>query len=131
MPVAAKIDIAARIVRTTASGLLSRADFVTHNETTWCDEAIAGFDEIVDATSADAPQLSATDLAEIVNSGVTFDPNNEARLAVCVDCELAYGLGRMFSMMRETHTENTRAVKIFKDLETAEARIAEPRGLSS
>jgi hypothetical protein len=92
---------------------------VKHIENTWSDASIAGFDEIVGVTNADVSQLSSADLAQIVGSVVNYDRGNKARLAICVNSELAYGLGRMFSMMRETHSNNSRTVKVFKDIDTA------------
>lgn len=125
MPVSATIDRDARLVFTTATGVLTRDDFIAHIANTWSDGSIVSFHEIVDARTADASGLSADDLAAIVNSGVEFDPDSSPRLALCVSSELAYGLGRMFSTMRETHVKNARQVQVFRDIDDALAWIAE------
>ena len=116
MPVSAKIDRNNEVVRTTASGLLTKADFIAHIETIWYDRSIANFDEIVDARDADVSALTAADLAAIVNSGVVYDPASDPRLALCVDSELTFGLARMFGTLRETHVESAREVGVFRDL---------------
>ena len=95
MLVSAEIDRNNGVVRTTASGLLTKADRIAHIETIWCDRSIANFDEIVDARDADVSALTAADLAAIVNSGVVYDPASDPRLALCVDSELAFGLARL------------------------------------
>lgn len=124
MTVSAEIDRENRVVHTTASGLLTKAEFIAHIESTWRDPSIASYDEIVDARQADVSQLSAADLSAIVNSGVVYDPDCEPRLALCVDSELAFGLARMFGTMRETHVENARQVRVFRDVESAQAWLA-------
>ena len=120
MLVSAEIDRNNGVVRTTASGLLTKADRIAHIETIWCDRSIANFDEIVDARDADVSTLTVADLAAIVNSGVVYDPASDPRLALCVDSELAFGLARMFDTLRQTHVESAREAGVFRDFESAE-----------
>lgn len=127
MPLSVDIDYAARLVVTTASGPLHKADFVAHIENVWSDKALGGFDEIIDVSLADVSALSRQDLSDLANTGVSLDFGNAARLALCVSSDLGFGLGRMYSSMRETNTSNTREVMVFYDLESARAWVAEER----
>ena len=121
MPVTAETDRNKRVVRTTATGLLSKSDFIAHIEQTSGDVSIGSYDEIVDTRDADVSPLSGADLTAIANSGVAYDSSSEPRLALCVSYELAFGLARMFGTMGETHVENARQVRVFRDVEFAEA----------
>lgn len=121
MPVTETIHDDARLVHTVATGVLTRDDFIDHIERTWRGKPIADYDEIVDATTADASQLTAEDLLAIVNSGVEFDPEMTPKLALCVSSDLAYGIGRMFGSMREVHDKNAREIRVFRELAEAES----------
>lgn len=127
MPVTAEIDKAARLVVTTATGRVSKPDFVAHIEGVWRDADVAGFDELIDVTEADVSGLSADDLAALVKVGVSVDLATSSRLALCVSSELGYGLSRMYGSMRETNDENARQINIFYDIDSARAWIAEGR----
>ncbi len=127
MAVKAEIDILARLVVTTGTGRLTKADFVMHITEVWSDPAIAGFDELIDIIDADVSALSGDDIAALVKSGVSVDATAASKLALCVGTELGYGLGRMYGSMRETHTDNAREVKVFYDLDSAHQWLAEGR----
>jgi len=128
MPVSAVINRSERVVITTAVGRLVKSEFIEHIRSVWTDPGLAGFDELIDATRADASQLSAKDLSDLVNSGVSHDATRNSRLALCVSSELAYGLGRMYGALRETHAGNAREVQVFRDLEAAQAWLEGGRG---
>ena len=121
MPVTETVHDDIRLVHTVATGVLTRDDFIDHIKRTWRGNAISDYDEIVDATAADASHLTADDLLAIVNSGVEFDPDDMPKLALCVSSDLAYGIGRMFSSMREVHDKNAREIQVFRNLAEAEA----------
>ena len=128
MPVTETVDVQNRLVHTVATGLVTRDEFMAHIERTWTDGQFSDCDEIVDAMSADASQLSHEDVIAIINSGVEFDGEEMPKLALCVNSDLEYGIGRMFGTMRELHDKNSREIQVFCDLESAEAWIGKRIG---
>ena len=123
MPVTETILHDLQLVHTVAAGKVTRDDFMAHMERTWSSREIADYDEIVDATTADASLLSQEDLIEIINFGVEYDSEKMRKLALCVNSDLEFGIGRMFGAMRETHDKNSLEIQTFRDIASAEAWV--------
>lgn len=126
MPISAEIDKFARLAATTGRSI-NQTEPLAHINLVWNDPVIAGFDELIDIFNADRSGLTSEDITALVKSSVSIDPAISSKLPLCVGTELGYGLGRMYSPMRDTHSDNAREVKVFYDLDSAHLWLAEGR----
>jgi len=115
MPQFYKIDKERRLVLSTGSGVFSRADAAAHMEKLLRDPDFdPNYSQIADFTQVAKIELSAKDVHELAQRSV-FSP--QSRRALIVPNEVAYGLGRMFEMLRENQGEI--GIRIFRNLEEA------------
>jgi len=115
MPQFYKIDKERRLVLSTASGVFSRADAAGHMERLLKDPDFdPSYSQIADFTQVTKIELSAQDVHELAQRSV-FSP--QSRRALIVPNDVAYGLGRMFGMLRENQGEM--GIRIFRNLEEA------------
>ena len=115
MPQFYKIDKERRLVLSTASGVFSRSDAVRHMQKLLKDPDFdPRYSQIADFTQVAKIELSAKDVHELAQRSV-FSP--QSRRALIVPNEVAYGLGRMFEMLRENQGEM--GIRVFRNLEEA------------
>lgn len=98
-----KIDKERRLVLSTASGVFSRADAVGHMQKLLKDPDFdPSYSQIADFTQVTEIELTTQDVHELAESAVF---SAQSRRAFIVPNDVAYGLGRMFGMLRENQGE--------------------------
>src|SRR5262245_9299988 len=82
----------------------------------WSDPAVAGYDELVDMTAVEEIQLPSSARArELAALSASMDiPGPETKMAIIAPHNEAFGLGRLFEMMREMEPGSRRKVGGFR-----------------
>jgi hypothetical protein len=115
MPVFYKIDKGQRLVMTTASGVVTRAEAEAHQEQLLNDPDFdPSFSQLIDVTQVTKLEASREDIRALSQRNV-FSPNS--RRAWVASSDLLYGIGRMFGVYRETLGE--RGIRICRTIEEA------------
>lgn len=115
MPAFYKIDRERRLVLSTASGVLSLSDALSHMEKLSKDlDFDPRYSQIADFTQVTKIQLSAQDIHDLARRSIF---STQSRRAFIVPNDVAYGLARMFEMLRENQGET--GIGIFRSLEDA------------
>jgi hypothetical protein len=110
-----KIDKERRLVMTSGSGVFTLADALAHQGKLLNDPDFdPAFSQIADFTQFTHFNLSAGDVRKLAERTI-FSPRS--RRAMIVPNDLAYGLGRMFEMLRENEGET--GIRVFRTLEEA------------
>jgi hypothetical protein len=115
MPAFYKIDKDHGIVMTTASGVLTLADGLAHQEKILNDpEFDPSFSQLLDFTQVTRIELRSEDVRTLARRSI-FSP--DSRRAILVRDSLAYGMARMFESYRENFGE--KGIRIFHSLDDA------------
>lgn len=115
MPEFYKIDKERRLVLTTGSGVVTLSDAVSHmNKLSKDPDFDPSFSQIVDFTHVTRIELSADDIRRLAQRTI-FSPHS--RRAFIAPDEAAFGIGRMFEMLRGL--EGEKGIGIFRSLEEA------------
>lgn len=115
MPAFYKIDKERRLVMSSASGVFSMADARSHMEKLSRDPNFdPSFSQIADFTQVTRIELSPDDVRILAQRSL-FSP--DSRRAFIVPNEHAYGLARMFEILRELAGET--GIGVFRTLEEA------------
>ena len=110
-----KIDKKQRLVMTTVSGVMTLADGLSHQNTIRNDPEFAPtFSQLMDLTHATRIDLTQQDIHRLAQTNV-FSPNS--RRAILVKTDVAYGLARMYELLRETMGEH--GIRVFRNLDEA------------
>jgi hypothetical protein len=115
MPVFYKIDRERRLVMTTGMGVFTLADALAYQDKLSKDpEFDSGFSQLLDLTHVTEYAVEAEDIRKLAQRSI-FSP--KSRRAFLVTGDLAFGLGRMFGILRETVGE--KGVRVFRNLDEA------------
>jgi hypothetical protein len=115
MPAFYKIDKERRIVMSTGSGVLTKEDWLFQQDRLLNDpEFDPSFSQLCDFASATRVDLTPADIREIAQRNI-FAPHS--RRAFLVRDEFAYGLTRMFELLRESQGEV--GIRVFRELDNA------------
>jgi hypothetical protein len=115
MPAFYKIDKERRIVLTSGSGTLTLADAKAHQQKLANDPDFdASFSQVADFTQFTRFDLSSEDIRQMAEVSL-FSP--ESRRAFIVPNDFAFGLGRMFQILRELAGE--KGIHVCRSLEEA------------
>lgn len=115
MPAFYKIDKERRLVLTTGSGVYTLADAVSHMDKLSKDPDFdPSFSQIVDFTQVTRIELSAHEIRRLAQRTI-FSPHSR-RAFIAAD-EVAFGVGRMFEILRGL--EGEKGIRIFRSLEEA------------
>lgn len=115
MPTFYKIDKGRRFVLSSGTGVLNRNEALAHQVRLLSDPDFdPNYSQLADFTQVTKFDLSAEDIRQMAERKV-FSP--DSRRAILVPNELAYGLGRMFEILREAAGE--RGIRVFRNLEEA------------
>ncbi len=113
MPACYKIDKERRLVMSTAYGVVTRQDLLSHQETLLADPDFGNtFSQLADFTRMARLEVTAADVRVIAARNV-FAP--EARRAIVVADEAAFGLSRMFEILRAAKGEE--GIRVFRTVE--------------
>jgi hypothetical protein len=115
MPTFYKIDKERRLVLTTGSGVFSLADAISHQQKLSKDPDFDPcFSQIADFTHVNRFELSGDDVRQFAQKGIF---SAHSRRALIVPNELAFGLGRMYEILRGL--EGEKGIRVFRALEEA------------
>jgi len=121
LPIDVRIDHARKLVVARVHGVMSDEETFDYQRGVWSDPAIAGYDELVDMTAVEEIRLPSSARArELAALSASMDlPGAETRMAIIAPQNEAFGLGRMFEMMREMEPGSRRKVGVFRTAEEA------------
>jgi len=115
MPAFYKIDKDRRLVLTTVWGVFTFADAVSHQRKLAEDPDFdPSFSQIADFTQATQFDVTADDVHRFAQSSI-FSP--VSRRAILMPNEAAFGLGRMYEILRGL--EGEKGIRVFRTLEEA------------
>jgi hypothetical protein len=115
MPAFYKIDKENRLVMSTASGTLSLADGLAHQEKLQRDPDFdPSYAQLLDFSHVTKLEISSEDVRTLAQASI-FSP--ASRRALLVSGDTAYGLARMFEILRETAGDT--GVEVFRNLDEA------------
>jgi hypothetical protein len=115
MPAYFRIDKERRLVMSTFSGVFTVADGFLHQEKLLKDPAFdPSFSQLLDCTHITKADLVPDDIRRLAQRTV-FSPN--ARRAILVSGDYAFGLARMFIVFRELAGE--KGIRAFDNLDEA------------
>jgi hypothetical protein len=115
MPSFYKIDKERRLVLTTVSGVFLPADAISHQQKLGKDPDFdSSFSQIADFTHVTQFEFSGEDVRQFAQRSI-FSPNS--RRALIVPNEVAFGLGRMYEILRGL--EGEKGIRVFRTLEEA------------
>jgi len=113
MPVGYKIDKEHKLVMSTAYGVVTREDILFHQQKLEADPDFRRtFSQLADFTRMAKLEINATDIASFAAKTI-FAP--ESRRAIIVPDDEAFGLARMFEILRDSKGES--GVRVFRSVE--------------
>lgn len=123
MPIEVHIDHARRLVCAHVRGVMADDETFDYQRRIWSDPAVADYDELVDMTEVVEIALpSAARARELAALAASMDvPGLRRKMAIIAPQDEAFGLGRMFEMMREMQPGSRRKVGVFRTTEEAMA----------
>jgi hypothetical protein len=113
MPVGYKIDKEHKLVMSTAYGVVTREDILFHQQRLLADADFSrNFSQLADFTRMAKLEVNATDIASFAAKTV-FAP--ESRRAIIVPDDEAFGLARMFEILRDAKGDD--GIRVFRSVE--------------
>jgi hypothetical protein len=113
MPVGYKIDKEHKLVMSTAYGAVTREDILFHQQRLVADlDFCRNFSQLADFTRMAKLEINATDVATFAAKTI-FAP--EARRAIIVPDDEAFGLAQMFEILRDVKGEG--GIRVFRSVE--------------
>lgn len=113
MPVGYKIDKEHKLVMSTAYGAVTREDIFFHQQRLAADPDFSpNFSQLADFTRMAKLEFNAADIVSFATKTI-FAP--EARRAIIAPDDEAFGLARMFEILRDTRGES--GVRVFRTME--------------
>lgn len=106
-----------------ASGVLTDEEVFGYQREVFSNPAVAGYDELVDMTLVEEIQLPSHARArELAALSASMDPPGvETRFAIVAPQSEAFGVGRMYEMLREMQPGSGKKVGVFRTTEEAMA----------
>jgi hypothetical protein len=115
MSVFYKIDKERKLVISTGAGVFTVADALAHQEKLRKDPDFdPSFSQLLDFTHVTKLELDAKDVRRLAQAFVFAD---DARRAILVNSDAAFGFARMFEMLRDTLGE--KGIRVFRNLDDA------------
>jgi hypothetical protein len=115
MPVYFKINKEHRLVLSTASGVFTVADALAHQENLRKHPDFdPSFSQLMDFTQVTRIELKEEDVQRLAQASI-FSP--DSRRALVTTSDVAFGLARMFEMLRDTMGE--KGIRVFRNLDDA------------
>ena len=115
MPAFYKIAKDRRLVLSTASGVLTLADVLAHQDQILADPDFnPGYSQLLDLTHVTKMDLSAEDICKLAERDIFLPASSRA---ILVTTDLGQGLARLFAILREHAGE--KRIRIFRNLDEA------------
>jgi len=124
MPARHDIDIDNKLITTTWHGDATDGDFIDslkkYQEDIQTKVEYRCFDEVFDCTGITKIRLTTTGLRKIASLASRTDDNKcHTRLAFIVSSDLAYGLVRMYDVLRSFEKRSTKEIRVFRKKDEA------------
>lgn len=115
MPAYFKIDKERRLVMSTWSDVVTRAEAFAHQENLRKHPDFGpSFSQLVDLSHATRMEFTREDVERFARASI-FSPNS--RRAILAPANLVFGLARMFEILRDT--EGEKGIRVFRNLDDA------------
>jgi len=119
MPAKHVIDIKDKLLITTWEGDATDIDFIEglkeYQKNIQSKSEYCGFNEVLDLTGITGIKLTIDGLKRIGRVASTTDSKDiNTKLAFIVSSKLAYGLVRMYEVLRTFSTKSTKTIRVFK-----------------
>ena len=109
------IDTERRRVVTTWGRRVTDEALLEYQRTVWSDQALHGFDELIDFRAVEDIDVSAAGLEAVAHVAASIDDTaGHSRFAIIVNEGLEFGLSRMYESFREIEEKARRQVMTFK-----------------
>ncbi len=126
MAINCTLDHNARRVNTACTEQVTLQDFFRYQTDVWSNPAITGYDELFDARFGDFSSMSYGDFLEVAKRAAHLPTlTADARLAVVVTGDLQDYLSKFYLSAKQTVSNNSRQINIFKTLQEAETWLSE------
>jgi hypothetical protein len=123
MPMTYRIDPERRLVIARGSGTVKDAEVFEYQNEVWSRPDVAGFNELIDMSDVTHILVPSAerihDLAEL--SARMSHGAPQSKLAIVAPSDLAFGLGRMFDMCRDSVAPGLKPVGVFRTMPEAVA----------
>jgi len=121
MPIEYGIVHERRLVVAKGHGTLTDQDVFGYQRDVWSRPEVAGYDELVDVTEVEEMALPSTErVRELANLSAAMDvPSTTSRFAIVAPTEFAFGLGRLYEILRSLDHQSTKKVSVFRSLDEA------------
>ncbi len=115
MPAFYKIDKENRLVMSTASGVITSAEALAHHQNLSADpEFDPSYSQLLDCSHVTKIEVGPDDIRTLAQDNLF---SATSRRAILVSSETAFGLARMFEIIRETHGDS--GIQVFRNLDAA------------
>jgi hypothetical protein len=116
-----RIDPERRLVITRGTGVLKDHEIFGYQREVWSRPDVAGFNELIDMTAVTQIMIPSMervrDLAELAARMGRGAPRS--KMAIVAPDDLAFGLGRMFEIRRESAAPGVKPVAVFRTMPEA------------
>ena len=121
MPFTYAIDVEHRLVVSIGSGVLTRAEILSHMDQLKRDPTFdPTFNQLADFTQISEAKLSSQDIAFIAQMSV-FSPHSKR--AIVAARTVHFGMARMYELMRQNASIEAEQIHVFEELESAKRRL--------
>jgi len=104
-------------------GTLTDQGIFGYQRDVWSLPEVGGYDELVDMTQVEDIALPSTERVRALASlSADMDaPSRTSRFAIVAPSEFAFGLGRLYEILRTHDDRRTKVVRVFRSLDEAKA----------
>jgi len=119
MPAFFEIEKDHRLVITSASGVVTMAEALAHNQKLRKDPDFdPSFSQLIDLSNVTKIELNREDILTLAQDPILSD---NSRRAILATGDLTFGLARMFEMFRESKGKET--IRVFRNRDEARAWV--------
>jgi len=119
MPAFFEIEKHHRLVITSASGVVTMAEALAHNQKLRKDPDFdPSFSQLIDLSNVTKIELNREDILTLAQDPILSD---NSRRAILATGDLTFGLARMFEMFRESKGKET--IRVFRNRDEARAWV--------
>jgi hypothetical protein len=121
MPIDYEVDHERRLVRVTASGVITPEVLFGYQKAVWSDPAVTGYDELVDMGGVEHVEApSPSNVSALAGFSARMDARTTpTKLAIVAADDLLFGLGRMYQAYREMKPGSNKEVGVFRSMPDA------------
>jgi hypothetical protein len=123
VPIEYRIVHERRLVLARGHGTLTDQDIFGYQRDVWSLPEVAGYDELVDMTQVEEIALPSTERVRALASlsASMDDSSKTSRFAIVAPTEFAFGLGRLYEILRSLDNRRTKDIRVLRSLDEAKA----------